>query len=228
MSAPSILYLKGIQVSGTNTITIASDVATNLSAVAPTLDSHVANKSYVDTGIANLVNNAPALLDTLNELAAALNDDANFGTTVTALITANSTAIVVENSRALAAEAGLSSDLSLAISTENSRALGIEGGLRSDLSVAIATEASNALAAAGLSSDLSLAISTENSRALGIEGGLRTDLSVAIADLAALRSDHDTLSNGSSSNTANLVLHVQAIWDAFYSGAALPSRYLPA
>jgi hypothetical protein len=40
--------------------------------------------SYTDTSIANLVDSAPATLDTLNELAAALGDDANFATTVTA------------------------------------------------------------------------------------------------------------------------------------------------
>ena len=43
----------------------------------------LANKSYVDTEVANLVNSAPATLDTLDELAAALGDDANFATTVT-------------------------------------------------------------------------------------------------------------------------------------------------
>ena len=42
--------------------------------------------AYVDTEIANLVNSAPATLDTLDELAAALNDDANFATTVTTSI----------------------------------------------------------------------------------------------------------------------------------------------
>ena len=46
----------------------------------------LANKSYVDTEVANLVNSAPATLDTLDELAAALGDDANFATTVTTSI----------------------------------------------------------------------------------------------------------------------------------------------
>jgi len=44
------------------------------------------NESYVDTSISNLVASAPATLDTLNELAAALGDDANFSTTITNLI----------------------------------------------------------------------------------------------------------------------------------------------
>ena len=39
--------------------------------------------SEVDTKVAALIDSAPATLDTLNELAAALGDDANFATTVT-------------------------------------------------------------------------------------------------------------------------------------------------
>lgn len=41
-------------------------------------------ESYADTAIASLVDTAPSTLDTLNELAAALGDDANFSTTVAA------------------------------------------------------------------------------------------------------------------------------------------------
>lgn len=40
-------------------------------------------QSYADTAIANLVDSAPGTLDTLNELANALGDDANFSTTIT-------------------------------------------------------------------------------------------------------------------------------------------------
>lgn len=42
-----------------------------------------ATQSYVNTQVSNLVDSAPSTLDTLNELAAALGDDANFSTTVT-------------------------------------------------------------------------------------------------------------------------------------------------
>ena len=38
---------------------------------------------YTDTAVANIVDSSPATLNTLNELAAALGDDANFSTTVT-------------------------------------------------------------------------------------------------------------------------------------------------
>lgn len=50
---------------------------------APSANADAATKLYVDTSIADLANSAPTTLNTLNELAAALGDDANFSTTVT-------------------------------------------------------------------------------------------------------------------------------------------------
>ena len=49
----------------------------------PTSNADAATKVYVDTSISNLIDSSPALLDTLNELAAALGDDPNFATTMT-------------------------------------------------------------------------------------------------------------------------------------------------
>ena len=43
----------------------------------------VATTAYTDTAIANLVDSSPSALNTLNELAAAINDDASFSTTMT-------------------------------------------------------------------------------------------------------------------------------------------------
>ena len=48
---------------------------------APTANLHAATKAYVDAEVAGVVDSAPGALDTLNELAAALGDDANFATT---------------------------------------------------------------------------------------------------------------------------------------------------
>ena len=48
----------------------------------------VATTAYVTTAISNLVDSAPAALDTLNEIAAALGDDANYASTTTAAIAA--------------------------------------------------------------------------------------------------------------------------------------------
>ena len=73
----------GINISGSGAISSTitqyadSDVASYLTT------NNYATESYVDTEVANLVDSAPGTLDTLNELAAALGDDANFSTTVT-------------------------------------------------------------------------------------------------------------------------------------------------
>jgi len=50
---------------------------------AATNDTKVATTEYVTTAISNLVGGAPSALDTLNELAAALNDDASYATSIT-------------------------------------------------------------------------------------------------------------------------------------------------
>ena len=44
-------------------------------------------KAYVDTTVAGVIDGAPGALDTLNELAAAINDDSGFHTTVTTALT---------------------------------------------------------------------------------------------------------------------------------------------
>jgi len=45
--------------------------------------NNYATQSYVTTAVGNVIDSAPGALDTLNELAAALNDDASFASTVT-------------------------------------------------------------------------------------------------------------------------------------------------
>ena len=58
-------------------------VPTAPTAAANTNTTQVATTAYVQTEIADLIASAPGALDTLDELAAALGDDANFATTVT-------------------------------------------------------------------------------------------------------------------------------------------------
>lgn len=52
----------------------------------PTTAQQAATKNYVDTAINNLIGGAPATLDTLDEIAAAINDDDNVYTTLTSSI----------------------------------------------------------------------------------------------------------------------------------------------
>lgn len=62
-------------------VSIDEDAMTSNSATK--LPTQQSVKAYVDTKVSALVDSAPGTLDTLNELAAALGDDANFSTTVT-------------------------------------------------------------------------------------------------------------------------------------------------
>jgi hypothetical protein len=75
----------------------------------PTVALGAATKQYVDTQVAGVVDSAPATLDTLNELAAALGDDANFATTVT-----NSLAL-----KANSADLGTAASLDVGTSANN-------------------------------------------------------------------------------------------------------------
>lgn len=64
----------------------ADGLAVNYDAAGAAATAESNANSYTDTAVANLVDGAPALLDTLNELAAAINDDASFASTITTSI----------------------------------------------------------------------------------------------------------------------------------------------
>lgn len=71
--------------SATNVLQLTADAAsisgvTNLK--LPTENGTLATQTFVNEKVANLVNSAPEALDTLQELATALGNDANFATTV--------------------------------------------------------------------------------------------------------------------------------------------------
>jgi hypothetical protein len=55
-----------------------------------------AAEDYADQKVADLVDSAPALLDTLNELAAAIGDDANYATTVSNMVAAKADTTYVD------------------------------------------------------------------------------------------------------------------------------------
>jgi hypothetical protein len=87
-------YLSGaasnVQAQLDNKAPLASPALTG-TPTAPTATSGtnsnvLATTAYVDGAVSSLVDSAPALLDTLNELAQAIGDDANFATTVTNLV----------------------------------------------------------------------------------------------------------------------------------------------
>jgi hypothetical protein len=64
----------------TGSVSLNSQKITSLA--TPTDNTDASTKAYVDTSIANLIAGAPSTLDTLDEIAAALADTANFSDTV--------------------------------------------------------------------------------------------------------------------------------------------------
>ena len=92
-----LISLTGVSENTTNlgtftgaTIDNAVTIKAALQALETALEAEVVNRG---TAITNLVDGAPAALDTLNELAAALNDDSSAAATLTGLINANETHI---------------------------------------------------------------------------------------------------------------------------------------
>jgi len=77
----------------TNALLDEDNMASNSATKIPSQQSV---KAYVDAEVAGIVDTAPAALNTLNELAAALGDDANFSTTIT-----NSIAAKLDSSAAI-------------------------------------------------------------------------------------------------------------------------------
>jgi len=117
LTSDSLVYIADSQDSGSSYSSKKITVANLLSDVASTTDLGTFSGTTIDnnqsikqalqaletaletestaraSAISGLVDGAPGLLDTLNELAAAINDDENFVTTITNLIDANETHI---------------------------------------------------------------------------------------------------------------------------------------
>jgi hypothetical protein len=75
--------------------------------------STLATEGYVDTAISNLVDSAPATLDTLNEIAAAINDDANFSASVVNHVTASTNVHGIADTGTLVSGSGITNIVAL-------------------------------------------------------------------------------------------------------------------
>jgi peptidoglycan hydrolase CwlO-like protein len=162
-----------------------------------TANDQATSKAHVDsaisTAISNLVDAAPGLLDTLNELAAAIGDDENFATTITNsinnLITDLSTA---DNSAKGATLVGIyDPDNKISATTVNAALIELKDAIGSsgtDISDLL-TEISNAR---GGSPDLDTRLDGIDSTVSGIDGRVTS----TEGDISTLQSD---LSNAENS-----------------------------
>jgi hypothetical protein len=143
----------------------------------------VAAEGFATAAVAALVNSAPALLDTLGEIDAALNDNPNFGATMTASLATNAAAILAETERAEAAESALATPagVAAAVAVETGRAETAEAGN----AAAVATETARATAAESTNATAIVAnaagIVTERTRAEAAEAAETTRAAAAEA-----------------------------------------------
>ena len=100
-------------------------------------------KGYVDGQITNLVGGSPATLDTLNEIAVALGNDANLSVTLTSLITGVQGNITAANSAITTANTNMKGYTDNLVSTANVNLKGYVDGQISTTSSSITTANTN-------------------------------------------------------------------------------------
>jgi len=208
----------------------------------------IASETFVNTAITNLIDGAPATLDTLNELAAALNDDESFHTTITALIgtkqatvTGGATTIT---SADLTASKALISNASgkVAISTVTDTELGYVSGVTSSIQTQINAKHPTITGAATTITTNDLTVSkavisnssgkiavssvtdTELGYISGVTSAVQTQLNAKQDTLAAgsgiaIDSGTDTISIATGAITSNLIDTDAIITSLLASGA---------
>jgi hypothetical protein len=164
-------------------------------------------KAYTDTAITNLVNGAPALLDTLSELASAIGDDENYFVHMAEKVTALSGAIdtaILDSANAVSAEASareaaissLSGSVDAHVSTLNS-AITAEVAAResadSALDIRVTTLETGFDTLTGASGVTVLGtIASQNYDAVSITGGTVTSITLSGATLVDCTMDAGT------------------------------------
>lgn len=154
----------------------------SLTSSIQSVEARYALKTYVDQKISDVVANAPAVLDTLQELSAALGDNPN-------LVASLQTNLTAEIARAQAAEIGLTSSINAigsgsltTISTTVGQEITRATAAEQSLSTGLAAEIGRAIAAEqSLSTGLSTLLVSEITRAKAAEQGLSSSLASEIA-----------------------------------------------
>ena len=102
--------------------------------------SSYATQTYVDNSISSLIDSAPAALDTLNELAAALNDDASFATTVTNSLADKSDKLITTNEQTGTSYTLVLSDSAKLIELNNAAAITLTVPTNSSVAFPVGTK----------------------------------------------------------------------------------------
>lgn len=168
-------------------------------------------QSYTDNALANLVDSAPGTLDTLNELAAALGDDANFSTTITNNL-ANKISFVADTSANFASANAVTTANVFYLETDDSYDIRIGDGVTNynDLSPvgsyytdnAVNTHANSNTNVHGIANTAELVTTTDLSDHTSLTENVH-----GIADTALLATDSDVSNAVSAHNSTTLNIH---------------------
>ena len=151
-------------------------------ASAGTNTTQLATTAFVTTAVGNVIDSAPGALDTLNELAAALGDDANFATTITNSIAAVQSDVDQNEVDSDAAEAALSGRIdtleadpttATAVALKlNASAVSTFGGTLVDDADASAARTTLGLGSVDNTADAAKPVSTATQNALNLKANL--------------------------------------------------------
>lgn len=170
-------------------------------------------KAYADQKIADLVDSAPELLDTLNELAAALGDDPNFASSITGVIsTGDATTLSSANTYTdgkVAVVQGEVDAVELALSSEITRATNAEIALDGRLDI-IEGSGVGSIAKAQLDAQAyaDAAVLVEKTRAELAEAGLdgRLDVIEGSGEGSVAKAESDAKAHADAAVAAEAVL----------------------
>jgi hypothetical protein len=165
-------------------------------------DSEVS--SSITAAINNLVDGAPGALDTLNELAAAINDDSNYATTLTsALATKANLSDVTTALETKANSNDVTTAISAAASTAASDATSKANAAQAAATAAAATDATAKANAAQLAAETTAAAdATAKANAAQTAAGTEADTKVSNA-IAAITKSSVGLANVDNTSDAN-------------------------
>lgn len=182
-SSANLLVLKASDGSTLSSISTTGAV-TAPTATAGTNTTQVATTEFVQTAIANLVDSAPAALNTLDELAAALGDDANFATTVTNTLADKAPS----NNPTFTGIVSLPADTSIGnvSSTELAYLDGVTSGVQSQLNAKAPTASPTFTGTVTLPSDTS--VGTVSSAEIGYLDGVTSAIQTQIDAKAPIAS----------------------------------------
>jgi transcriptional regulator with XRE-family HTH domain len=154
-----------------------------------------ATRAYIDSQITALVDSSPETLNTLNELAAALNDDPAYFTTAEAARQANTNLINAETSRATAAEAAIQADVDQNEADADAAIAAVQADVdqnEADADAAIAAENAAMLAAvAAVQADVDQNESDADAAIAAVQADVDQNEADADAAIAAVQADVD-------------------------------------